>query len=122
MNILVRNLSKGVTEKELMQLFLRFGRIKSLNVVIDQLTGMSKGFGFVDMPEESDGAAAIKALNGKLIHGQQVRVKISHQSFRPTGNKPHGTRPERLEKRATRPAGKGKRIGTPGAKRRTSPR
>jgi RNA recognition motif-containing protein len=122
MNILVRNLSKKVTEKELMQLFLRFGRIESLNVVIDQLTGMSKGFGFVDMPEESEGAAAIKALNGKLIHGQKVRVKTTHQSFRPTGNNPDRARPERLEVRVTRPASKGKRSATPGAKRRTPPR
>jgi RNA recognition motif-containing protein len=122
MNILVRNLSKSVTEKELMQLFLRFGRIKSLNIVIDKLTGRSKGFGFVDMPEESEGAAAIKALNGKLIHGQKVRVKTTQQSFTSTGNKPDRARPERLELRATRPASKGKRSGMPGAKRRISPR
>jgi RNA recognition motif-containing protein len=122
MNILVRNLSKRVTEKDLMQLFLRFGRINSLNVVIDEVTGTSKGFGFVDMPEESEGAAAIKALNGKLIQGQKVRVKTTQQSFRPTGNKPDRARPERLEKRATRPSSKGKRSGTPGAKRRPSPR
>ena len=122
MNILVRNLSKTVTEKELMQLFLPFGKIKSLNVVIDQLTNKSKGFGFVDMAEESAGAAAIKALDGKLIHGQKVRVKTTNQSFRPTGNNPDRARPERLEKRATRPMSKGKRSGTPGTKRRASPR
>ena len=122
MNILVRNLSKRVTEKDLMQLFLRFGRINSLNVVIDEVTGTSKGFGFVDMAEESAGAAAIKALNGKLVHGQKVRVKITQQSSRPPENKPDRARPERVEKRAARPAGKGKRSGTPGAKRRTSTR
>jgi RNA recognition motif-containing protein len=122
MNILVRNLSKAVTEKELMQLFLRFGRIKSLNVVIDDVTGTSKGFGFVDMPKESEGAAAIKALDGKLVHGQKVRVKTTQQSSRPPENKLDRPRPERIEKRAPMPASKGKRSGTPAAKRRTTPR
>ncbi len=117
MNILVRNLSKGVTEKELMQLFMPFGRIKSLNVVIDQVTHKSKGFGFVDMPEESEGAAAIKALNGKLIHGQKVRVKTTNQSSSPVRNKPDRARPERFEERVTRGASTGKGIGMPGAKR-----
>ena len=117
MNILVRNLSKGVTEKELMQLFLPFGRIKSLNVVIDQLTGKSKGFGFVDMPEDSDGAAAIKGLNGKLIHGQKVRVKTTNQSLRPMGNNPDRSRPARFEVRETKSAIKEKKSVTRSAKR-----
>jgi len=117
MNILVRNLSKGVTEKELMQVFLPFGRIKSLNVVIDQLTGKSKGFGFVEMPADSEGAAAIKALNGKLIHGQKVRVKTTTQGLRSTRNNPDRAQSERFEGRETKGASKVRKSGTPGAKR-----
>ncbi|MCL5978710.1 MAG: RNA-binding protein [Nitrospirae bacterium] len=88
MNILVRNLHRGVTENDLLQLFKPFGTIKSHNIVIDQSTGKSKGFGFVDMPDNSEAAAAIKALDGKLIRGLKIRVKASNaRSFKNTANK-----------------------------------
>jgi RNA recognition motif-containing protein len=77
LNILVRNLSRAVTERELALMFMRFGKVKSFNIVTDQKTGVSKGFGFVDMPEESEARAAIKALDGKVIRGQRIRVKTS---------------------------------------------
>jgi len=80
LNILVRNLPKVVTERELLQMFLKFGKVKSFNIVTDQKTGVSKGFGFVDMPEQSEAEAAIKALDGKFIRGQRIRVKNSTQS------------------------------------------
>jgi len=67
LKILVRNLFRELTEKELLQLFLPFGKIKSLNIVMDKLTGKSKGFGFVDMPEALEAAAAIKLLTERLF-------------------------------------------------------
>src|SRR3990172_3915019 len=80
LNILVRNLPKSVTERELLEMFLKFGKINAVNIVTDQKTGVSKGFGFVDMPEQSEAEAAIKALDGKLTRGQRIRVKNSIKS------------------------------------------
>lgn len=82
MNILVRNLSRGVNEQELLQLFQPFGKIKALNIVLDASTGKSKGFGFVDMPENSEAVAAIKALDGKLVQDSRIRVKKHKKSTR----------------------------------------
>jgi len=88
MNILVRNLARIVTENELLQMFLPFGSVRSLNIVTDKSTGKSKGFGFVDMPEESEAGAAIKALNGKLVRGEKIRVKTVNQNVGSLQNAP----------------------------------
>jgi RNA recognition motif-containing protein len=96
MNILVRNLSREITEKELHQMFLPFGRIKSVDIVFDKITGRSKGFGFVEMSEDSEARAAIAELNGKLIRGEKVRVKTTNQKFNPGRSNPNKTRSERF--------------------------
>ena len=118
MNILIRNLSRGVTERELTQLFVAFGRIKSLNIVTDDATGKSKGFGFVEMSAESEGAAAIKALDGKLVQGQKIRVKTTNQLSIGRSNKPERPGPARTKDKARtidknqKDAKSGKRQGT----------
>ncbi len=78
MNILVRNLPRGMSERDILKMFQPFGSIQSVSLVIDDATGKSKGFGFVEMPDDA-AAAAIKALNGKLIGGEKIRVKTSNQ-------------------------------------------
>ncbi|HKN19088.1 MAG TPA: RNA-binding protein [Dissulfurispiraceae bacterium] len=111
MNILVRNLSRGVDEKELFQLFQSFGRIKSLNIVLDASTGKSKGFGFVDMPENFEAVAAIKALDGRLVQGLRVRVKKAvKQNYSPPRDNPDKARPERFEAGKVNSAIKGKSV------------
>ena len=97
MNILVRNLSRVVNENELLQMFLPFGSVRSLNIVTDKSTGKSKGFGFVDMPEESEAGAAIKALNGKIIRGEKIRVKTANKNFGSLQNTPAEARTERFK-------------------------
>jgi RNA recognition motif-containing protein len=84
----VRNLSRVVAENELLQMFLPFGSVRSLNIVTDKSSGKSKGFGFVDMPEESEAGAAIKALNGKLVRGEKIRVKTANQNSGSSQNAP----------------------------------
>jgi len=115
LKILVRNLFREVTEKELLQLFLPFGKIKSLNIVTDKLTGKSKGFGFVDMPEASEAAAAIKTLNGKIIHGEKLRVKTANQEISPFQDNPDVTHPGRFEVGGRKKVGRGRSDGTHGA-------
>jgi RNA recognition motif-containing protein len=64
MNMYVGNLSYSVTEDDLKALFSEFGEVESVNVIKDKFSGRSKGFGFVEMPDNSEADKAIKALNG----------------------------------------------------------
>jgi len=68
---------------------------------MDASTGKSKGFGFVDMPDDSEAAAAIKALNGKLVHSLRMRVKktAKQKNYSPPRDNPDRVRPERFEAR-----------------------
>ncbi|HED34531.1 MAG TPA: RNA-binding protein [Gammaproteobacteria bacterium] len=75
MKILVRNLARTTTEAELKNLFEPHGTIQSCTLVIDEATGVSKGFGFVEMPRQGDAKAAIKVLNGLDVAGNKIRVK-----------------------------------------------
>ncbi len=74
MNIYVGNLSFNVTEQDLRQAFEPFGKIASINLITDKYSGQSKGFGFVEMPEESEAKAAIQGLNGKEVKGRAINV------------------------------------------------
>jgi RNA recognition motif-containing protein len=113
MNILVRNLARIVTENELLQMFLPFGSVRSLNIVTDKSTGKSKGFGFVDMPEESEAGVAIKALNGKLVRGEKIRVKTANQNVGSLQNAPDGARTEHFKAGVKKNASK-RRSGVTG--------
>jgi RNA recognition motif-containing protein len=77
MNIFVGNLAPQITEAELVEAFKAFGDVKSAQVVRDMFTGISKGFGFVEMPGKAHSLAAIAALNGKEFHGKPLRVNES---------------------------------------------
>ena len=81
MNILVRNLCDEVTEALLMAAFQRFGTVASVSIMIDKASGNSRGFGFVEMPDEAEAKAAIEALHHKNIEGQKVRVKEANPNF-----------------------------------------
>jgi RNA recognition motif-containing protein len=71
----VGNLSVGVTDSDLQQLFSTHGSILSARVVMDRDTNQSKGFGFVEMATEGEAQAAITALNGKEHAGAAIKVK-----------------------------------------------
>ena len=75
MKLLVRNLARSTTEDELQALFEPFGLVQSCSLVMDKESGLSKGFGFVEMPKPGNGKAAMKQLNGKEIAGNKIRVK-----------------------------------------------
>jgi len=74
MNIYVGNLSYSVNEDSLRSMFAEFGEIESVKMIMDRFTGRSKGFGFVEMPSNSEADQAIKALNGKFIEGRNIKV------------------------------------------------
>ena len=74
MNIYIGNLSYSVTEDELRQAFEAFGNVETAKVITDNYTGRSKGFGFVEMPDESEARSAIDGLNGKDVKGRTLKV------------------------------------------------
>jgi len=77
MNIYVGNLSWGLNQDDLEQLFAEFGPVKSANLIEDRDTGRSKGFGFVEMENADDGEKAIESLNGKEIDGRNLTVNVA---------------------------------------------
>jgi len=74
MNIYVGNLSYGMSEDELRDAFGAFGEVSSVKILMDRETGRSRGFGFVEMPNQSEAEAAIAQLNGKDVGGRALRI------------------------------------------------
>jgi|LUMJ01.1.fsa_nt_gb RNA recognition motif-containing protein len=79
LSILVRNLPKSFTQENLEDLFFEFGTITSCDLVMDDASGLSKGFGFVEMSTQEETDKAIERLNAKVIDGKKIRVKWSNQ-------------------------------------------
>ena len=74
MNIYVGNLSYQTTEDELRDLFAEFGDVVSAKLIVDKFTGQSKGFGFVEMSNNSEAQKAMDELNGRDVNGRNVTV------------------------------------------------
>jgi RNA recognition motif-containing protein len=70
----VGNLTFGVTDAELEQMFAAHGTVQSAQVIMDRDTGRSKGFGFVEMGSDQEAQAAIQAMNGKDVNGRSLTV------------------------------------------------
>jgi RNA recognition motif-containing protein len=86
MNIYVGNLDYGVSEDDLKDAFSQFGEVSRVSIIKDQFSGQSKGFGFVEMPSNSEADQAIKALNGKPLKGRDLKVNQA----KPKGDRPKG--------------------------------
>ena len=74
MNIYVGNLAYSITDDDLREAFGEFGEVSRASVIMDRDTGRSKGFGFVEMPDNSQAEAAINGLNEKDLSGRPIRV------------------------------------------------
>lgn len=75
MNIFVASLDYGTQEDELRDIFEEFGTVDSVKIITDRDTGRSKGFGFVEMPNDDEANNAIAELNESDIHGRTIVVK-----------------------------------------------
>jgi len=73
-NIYIGNLPSSATGDILHTLFAEFGEVQVSKIILDRRTSQSKGFGFVEMPSNSEADQAIKALNGKMIDGRAIKV------------------------------------------------
>ena len=76
-SIYVGNLSFSTDQNDLETLFSNYGEVSSANVISDRETGRSRGFGFVEMADESAARAAISALNGSEHNGRSLKVNES---------------------------------------------
>ncbi len=84
MKIYVGNLSYKMTDEEMEKLFTAFGAVTESKVIMDRESGRSKGFGFIEMPNQEEGEEAIKQLDGKEIDGRDIKVNVA----KPKENKP----------------------------------
>lgn len=75
MNIYVGNLSSQITEENLRQAFEAFGQVASAKIIRDRYSGESRGFAFVEMPEEAEAVAAINGLNDTELNGRKLKVE-----------------------------------------------
>lgn len=90
MNIYVGNLSYNTAEPDLEAAFRQFGTVTSARVVTDRFSGRSRGFGFVEMPSDSEANAAIQGLNGKDLNGRTITVNESKPRASEGGNRDRG--------------------------------
>ena len=88
MNIYIGNLAQDVTDEDLREAFQEFGEVSSAKVIMDRYSGTSRGFGFVEMPVNSEADSAIKGLNSTELKGK--RLKISEA--RPKSDRRRGGR------------------------------
>jgi len=86
MKLYVGNLAYSTTEDDLRGMFTPFGEVSTAELITDRFSGQSKGFGFVEMPNNSEADTAIKTLNGKAVNGRNLKVNQAQ---------PRSSRPQR---------------------------
>jgi RNA recognition motif-containing protein len=77
MKILIRNLDRETTEEDLQTAFEAHGKVQSSVIVKEKSNGLSKGFGFVEMPKPGEAKVAVKNLNDTMLGANKIRVKYS---------------------------------------------
>jgi RNA recognition motif-containing protein len=77
MNIFVARMSYQTTEDQLRRLFEAFGEVSSVKIIFDRIEGRSKGYGFVEMPNDDEANQAIQQLNDSEVDGRNIVVKES---------------------------------------------
>jgi RNA recognition motif-containing protein len=77
MNIYVSNLSFSIGDEDLKKLFTGYGEVSSAKIIMDKFTSRSKGFGFVEMPDDTAAEKAIKELNGSRVGERAITVTVA---------------------------------------------
>jgi len=87
MNIYVSNLSFNVQDEDLREFFAPFGEVTSAKVIMDKITNQSRGFGFVEMPDETASKKAIAELDGATVENRTIKVNEARpKESRPARN------------------------------------
>ena len=79
MNIYVGNLNFNLNEDELKEIFEEYGEVSSVKIITDKYSGRSKGFGFVEMPNDNEAKEVIENLNGTEIGGRALKVNQARE-------------------------------------------
>lgn len=87
MRLYVGNLSFKTSEEDLRQLFGNYGDVESVNIITERETGRSKGFAFIDMPNDKQAKEAIIALNGSEFGGRTLKVSEAKPQERREGRR-----------------------------------
>ncbi len=106
MNIYVGNLPHATSEETLKKTFEAYGKVEKVKIILDRETGQSRGFAFVDMPNDDEALAAIAKMNDQELEGRKLRVNEAREAERPA-------RP-RFEDRGPRRTGNGGGSGNGG--------
>jgi RNA recognition motif-containing protein len=88
MNIYVSNLSYAVQDDDLRGFFKEYGEVSSAKVIMDKYTNRSKGFGFVEMPDDAAAQKAIAELDGGMVEGRAIKVMVAKPKEERSGSKP----------------------------------
>jgi RNA recognition motif-containing protein len=86
MNLYIGNLPYRVSEEQLKQAFEQYGAVTSCTIIKDKMTGQSKGFGFLEMPESAEAEAAITGWNGRDLMGRRLNVNEARPRPEAGGN------------------------------------
>lgn len=113
MNIYVGNLPYNASEDEVRELFAAYGTVTSVALIKDKVTGQPRGFGFVEMSDDTEANAAIEGLNGKDFAGRKLAINPA----RPREDRPSGPRTGGFggERRGPSGGGYGDRRGSGGS-------
>jgi RNA recognition motif-containing protein len=79
MTIYVGNIAYTMTIEELKDLFVVYGNVTGVKIIVDKQTGKSKGYGFVEMERDEEGEIAIRALNDTQVKGRNIKVNNAHR-------------------------------------------
>ncbi len=90
MNIFVAKLNFKTTSEQLLELFEKFGEVSSAKVIMDKATNRSKGYGFVEMPDDNQGFSAINDLNETEVDGSTIVVKKARPKEEGEERRPSG--------------------------------
>jgi RNA recognition motif-containing protein len=86
MNIYVSNLSFNVQDEDLREFFTPYGEVSSAKIITDKLSGKSRGFGFVEMPDDAAAAKAVAELDSSTVDGRTIKVTEA----KPKEDRPRG--------------------------------
>jgi RNA recognition motif-containing protein len=87
MNIYVSNLSFAVKDEDLREFFTEYGEVSSAKVIMDKFTNRSRGFAFVEMPDEAAAQKAIKELDGATVDGRSIKVNVARPKEKTSNNR-----------------------------------